>query len=54
MDEARSDEPVESSATLDYLCSQIPAEIRNTIYNLIMDDTLPNYVFRHGIATSRP
>lgn len=51
MDEARSNEPVE---TLDYLCSQIPAEIRNTIYNLILDDTLPNYVFRHGIATSRP
>jgi len=51
MDEARSNEPVE---TLNYLCSQIPAEIRNTIYNLILDDTVPNYVFRHGIATSRP
>jgi hypothetical protein len=54
MDETRSDDSVESSTTLDYLCSQIPAEIRNTIYKLILDDTLPNYVFRHGIAISRP
>ena len=54
MDKARSDDPVESSTTLDYLCSQIPAEIRNTIYQLILHDPLPNYVFRHGLATSRP
>jgi hypothetical protein len=54
MDEARSDEPVESSTTMEYLCSRIPAEFRNAIYELILDDPLPNYVFRHGIATSRP
>lgn len=47
MDEARSDEPVESSTTLDYLCSRIPAEIRNAIYQQLVDDKLedPNAIY---------
>jgi hypothetical protein len=53
MDDARSDHPAESF-TLEYFCSRIPAEICNATYKLILDNTLPDYLFKPGRATSRP